>query len=89
MAVLEGPPELLPSLARCPRLRLLPAWVSRQTKEQFVAAASALVQQRVAWAGGARRAGGGGDVDDEDGLAKRCVAEVRRSYLTLTRLCRC
>jgi len=52
----EGPPEILDALSTEKRLRLLPVWVSLQSKEQFVDRATALVRKevRARWTGGWR-----------------------------------
>lgn len=44
-AVLTGPPQLLDALAKESSLRLLPVWISLQTKQQFLDRAMALVKR--------------------------------------------
>lgn len=70
-AVLTGPPQLLDALAKESALRLLPVWVSLQTKQQFLDRAMVMVKKN--WQLQASNERSSADVSD---LAKRSADEV-------------
>lgn len=68
--VVEGPPAMLDSLSKNPALRLVNIWISLQTKEQFIAKATQLVQDELSV--GSNSSG----TSDKSALASKSSQEV-------------
>eukprot|EP01041_Mallomonas_annulata_P006793 gene6793-13755_t len=69
--VIEGSPELLDALSKESGLRLLPVWISLQTKEQFIDKAMGAIRNQIQTASMASQ-------DGSATLAKRSADEVGR-----------